>query len=868
MRDKKTLAMILGVGAIAALAVVLLVFFKGNDNETLDLGGQDPITPAGQDEGSSAAAPAKVDPIERPNPTGAATTVPARAETAVVTPKPGTASSVNPGEVIGTVQNRRTHKPVAGAHITLVHGEAANLPTTTTDSKGLFRLSGLAPGAGYRLTVSCKGYENLTSVSFSLDTAKGHDAGALGLIPLPIIQGKVYDHAKKPIPKARVTVTQVTGMPLGPGLDLGELIKKIAVLDKALARTETDGRGFFIFYTGELPTGDYTVRASAPKKATGMELRVSVKPGEEVKDLEILLLAGLGLKGKVFDQTGTPLEAALIILLGQPDERTMMEGHLSFKKYCTETAKDGSFSFEDLQKDRYMLMVKKDGFPNKMTDGVRVPMKDEIIIELQAGFVLEGKVLDSHTGEPVAGAKIALMGRRGGGFGQAVSDEKGAYRIENLSPGRYRCIVSAEGYLPMSDRLPESTPGGTTVFDIRLSKGVTITGRVVDSATGKPLADVEIISMTGRGDMAVLTGGPVKTRSGPDGKFTLEGVKIQEKVNWSREGQRKVEKTMAVIIAHKSGWEQENSEFETTPGNDLPGVELRMHAMPQATGTVVGPDGKPIANAEVVVIAGGNPENWDVMILTDRKAESIRTDALGRFTAFLPDGKKVFIAVLHPAFAYKVVQYTDMVAGSRPDPVTVKLGPGGTVEGTVLDPHGNPLPGIPVALQPKGNSKQDLRSVMHHPLMQKYLPKIRSDAKGRFTIPHLPSGKWRLAVQPQQGGASFEEIVDVTQGRTVQAAIRTQPLLTIEGIVVDHGGNALSGVQVWASMEKGTGNANDESGSDGTFKLVGLAAGRYTVSLWHPDYPYTRVSGIEAGAMGLRLVMEKKSEEEEKEEDK
>jgi protocatechuate 3,4-dioxygenase beta subunit len=446
-----------------------------------------------------------------------------------------------------------------------------------------------------------------------------------------------------------------------------------------------------------------------------------------------------------------------------------------------------------------------------------------------------------------------------------MSDEKGAYRIENLSPGRYRCIVSAQGYLPKSDRLPESSPGGTLAFDIHLSKGVTITGRVVDSATGKPLADVEIISMTGRGDMAVLAGGPVKTRSGPDGKFTLDGVKIQEKVHWSREGGRKVEKTMAVLMAFKAGWEQENREFETTPGNDLPGVELRMHGMPQATGTVVGPDGKPIANAEVVVIAGGNPENWDVMILTGRKVESIRTDASGRFTAFLPGGKKAFIALLHPAFAYKIVQYTDVAAGSRPDPITVKLGPGGTVEGTVLDPHGNPLPGIPVALQPKGNSKQDLRSVMHHPLMQKYLPKIRSDAKGRFTIPHLPSGKWRLVVQPEQGGASFEEIVDVTQGRTVQTTIRTQPLLTIEGMIVDQGGKALSGVQVWASMEKGTGHANDETGSDGTFKLVGLAAGRYTVSLWHPDYPYARMPGIEAGAMGLRLVL--KTPEEEKEEE-
>jgi hypothetical protein len=52
------------------------------------------------------------------------------------------------------------------------------------------------------------------------------------------------------------------------------------------------------------------------------------------------------------------------------------------------------------------------------------------------GTEIIGRIRDMH-GQPVAALKISLMNWFGVDFGSAVSDDKGIFHIENVTPGSY-----------------------------------------------------------------------------------------------------------------------------------------------------------------------------------------------------------------------------------------------------------------------------------------------------------------------------------------------------------------------------------------------------------------------------------------------
>lgn len=79
---------------------------------------------------------------------------------------------------------------------------------------------------------------------------------------------------------------------------------------------------------------------------------------------------------------------------------------------------------------------------------------------------IRGKVTDTDTGQPLAGATIQLVGTSLG----ATSDADGRYRLDNVPVGRYQLQVSYVGYQPLL--IPELflTSGKETVQDLALTE--------------------------------------------------------------------------------------------------------------------------------------------------------------------------------------------------------------------------------------------------------------------------------------------------------------------------------------------------------------------------------------------------------------
>jgi protocatechuate 3,4-dioxygenase beta subunit len=121
----------------------------------------------------------------------------------------------------------------------------------------------------------------------------------------------------------------------------------------------------------------------------------------------------------------------------------------------TTTGDNGEFSFPDLAPACYRLQAEKSGyvaghFPRtralvRITPGDVV---NDITLRLVPVCVVSGYVLDGN-GDPLAKAVIRLLqykyypgGRRLMVAREAISDERGEYRIGDLNPGRYYVVAS------------------------------------------------------------------------------------------------------------------------------------------------------------------------------------------------------------------------------------------------------------------------------------------------------------------------------------------------------------------------------------------------------------------------------------------
>ena len=111
------------------------------------------------------------------------------------------------------------------------------------------------------------------------------------------------------------------------------------------------------------------------------------------------------------------------------------------------------------------------------------------------GLTVEGVVRDSDSGEPIAGIGVQSdrLGEWGGaeGYLSTTTDEEGRYRLHGLPLGKDNRLRIAGGDLPYLDessiQVPASSTAREVACDIELKRGIWVTGRVTDEATGEPI---------------------------------------------------------------------------------------------------------------------------------------------------------------------------------------------------------------------------------------------------------------------------------------------------------------------------------------------------------------------------------------------
>jgi hypothetical protein len=304
----------------------------------------------------------------------------------------------------------------------------------------------------------------------------------------------------------------------------------------------------------------------------------------------LLLRDGMTLEGVVVDPSGAPVGGATV-------EATLAGVPGAVAEPVARTAADGTFALRECF-PRCLVGARAEGHAASQLhyrDGAPGSTQ-HVRIELQPnGGAIDGLVVDT-SGRPVEGAVV----RVGVGSTEAIrAGPQGApplpAQLRTDAAGRFRAIGVAAGTQPVAvrtaDHAPwrgtcEVVPGATVAMHVVLTAGVTCAGTVRDDG-GAAVADAEV----GAGDPGELA--RARTRSGPDGTFTLAALPIDG----------------FVVAAHKDGVGNASAALRGGPGETVR-CELRLSKGLAVRARVVDDAAAPLAHVEVRAEAEGPGPRW------------------------------------------------------------------------------------------------------------------------------------------------------------------------------------------------------------------------------------------------------------------
>ncbi len=394
------------------------------------------------------------------------------------------------GSISGKVFSEATGELINEAHLKKSQIDDGNVPITnvgygTNVNGGKYELRGLKPGA-YAITLEAEGYhplergvelaigQKVIDVDFALQPTNGRS-----------IAGVVLLTDGTPVPNVMISLFRGYKIPQGS------------------QTISPDGQ----FQFDNLPLGKYKVVLNAsgfPEQAHTLEIAK-----KSVTDLKLQLVKGGSVSGRIIAPKGSHLPEKPVVIVGtdgyakgewtssgeigdKPFDLRTDTGH--YTTCPSET--DLTFKIENILPGEYWAILWEDVGRILSLDGERLrapvvlPQKIEVKegaetqVELQLPRYgkIEGKILDTYTGAPVADARVAATSTESRAFSRGtVSDAEGKYSIEVVLgkykklevltwPLRYAYAINTDEFIVKE--------GQTVRTDIKLIAGATVTGRI------------------------------------------------------------------------------------------------------------------------------------------------------------------------------------------------------------------------------------------------------------------------------------------------------------------------------------------------------------------------------------------------------
>lgn len=365
---------------------------------------------------------------------------------------------------------------------------------------------------------------------------------------------------------------------------------------------------------------------------------------------------------------------------------------------------------------------------------------------------ISGRIF-STAGKPLAGARITLSGRGGGGSAKTEAD--GSYTVE-VAPGTYTVRAERNGYVPTSYKMDDSASDSTPLtveagqhlgtINLHLPKGGVITGRIQDE-NGEPLVG-EPVTVTPKErrtfvgvSRALYTDdrGIYRAYGLPTGSYYIS-VRVQEMRIVTGAGnvmEMRSEQSQNTYYPGVTSLE-EAAEIKVTEGVETAGIDFRINTRATDGARILGritnqETGQPMPRVSV------NVRPLETQMYSPNFT---MTDAEGRYEIkglspgkYIVDARPVLGLDSNEDIAAPLPQ--EVIVEKGPVEVNFEMGRGGQIIGQFVLENGQ----VPkeaakfyVMLQPIGSAR--LGSVGRP---------NRPDNEGRFTIKQVPNGTFRLS---------------------------------------------------------------------------------------------------------------------------
>lgn len=677
-----------------------------------------------------------------------------------------------PGAVVPVVEAAGSHFVVVGEGEGAVKGSSVRVledgpgrpggarswAFLVGDEKGRFELPGLPDRSELRWLAAASGHPPKLVLSAPSRLAK------IVLAPGTTVSGRVVDPSGRPIAgvAARVAawVTLEAPIPL--------------IVD---ARTDTQGR----FAAAAVPPGKAIFEARHDGWAA---LRLPIEVAADGLDLGPLALSrGDSLAVRVVDDTGEPIVGAE--LRPEPGD-------------VATTDRTGLATLEHLPSGGDVRITATAEGHLRGERSVVLP-GPPLEVVLERAFGVSGRFLGTD-GSPLEGAAVKVA--HGNSSGWEVVDPDGGFAL-SLRPGQEHTLTFTS---PRSRALElavaRGDPGETRdLGELRAPRSGTVTGRLVDGATGDPVAGGRVWCprTSAHGPVLAWMGGDLlETSSGPDGAFRLNGVP-------GGAARLRIEAPGFAQLARSVDVPGEGSK-------DLGDMTLSRGATLVVS---AGPKGE---GATIAVDVGGESLPFDRLTATVE-------DGVGRVAQVRSGAARVAVQRGSAVLCEKTV---DVPADTEEMPVecsaegisvhgVVTLGDRRGAGTLVWEPPAGSLPeGIMTFRTGSGLTQQQVYTTSGGAVS------VAVAAGGTFATRELRAGTWQVTYEPEEGAATRALAVTLSE-QSDQALVLPYPGHSVSGTVRDDDGQTVEGARV---RDLGSGTTTFTR-RDGSFRVDGLEAGTY-----------------------------------------
>ena len=584
--------------------------------------------------------------------------------------------------ISGTIFEQSTGLPVANAVVS-ANGNVGNYGSAQTDANGQYTITGL----------------NLDTYSVYATT----NSGEAGIYPATVT---IYGTADVLTVEFTLAPTgTISGVVTANDTSAGlPSLTVCAYFNKATGFcTQTDAAGQYVI--NGLPATTYKVKASDDSLTyvtefydnvifAGSATQLNVVAGSTVSGINFGLDPSGTISGTVKDNTGTALAGI------QVSAYDLATGKL----YTATTDASGNYLIQGLPADDYQVQASGTSYPavyyndaNPVTVAAGSSATSIDIVLSQVGTI-SGTVTDATTGQPLANAWVWANSTTTGSWVNAPTDENGYYIINNLAPDSYQVQVTAPvGYIDEfynnaideNNATPVTVVGGadTPNIDFALDPEGTISGTVTDSATGQPLANMNVYAYTGSDSTGWYWAN--STYTDENGQYVIHKLSSGAyKIYVGDSGDYSGKYYPNTIVFGNA------TLISVVAGNDTPNINVAMDHGGSISGNLIDEGtGQPMAN--VGVFASAISSGYTYAAWTD-------TNGNYQIQGMAPDTYRVYAQA--PS-GYISVYYGNTIIFTLATPVAVSGGvdtggidfalaqPGG-IAGTVTDAvTGLPIPG-------------------------------------------------------------------------------------------------------------------------------------------------------------------------------